>query len=109
MKDRKERIWRCECGGPHFLSIISDPDNEAWISLETPSIERGAWRQKLKAAWAILRHGHYDAWINVFLTKEVAADVARELLTVAGYTGFSYSVPVSGGSGNSWTFTKNTA
>lgn len=76
-----DKIWRCDCGGQHFLSITST-DCEAYITLEG-NFDAPSLRRRLKAFWKFLRHGHYDTWMEILLTSKVAREIANELLILA--------------------------
>jgi hypothetical protein len=77
-----DKIWRCNCGTQHYLSITS-VDDESYISLEG-NFDAPTFRERLKAIWKILtRRGHFETWMEVLLTPETAREIADELLTHA--------------------------
>lgn len=78
-----EKLWRCDCGGPHYLSITRWPEEgEAWVTVEDPMrVAYGFW-QRLKWAWELLRTG-WHWWGAVLLEPGTAREIAAELNRVA--------------------------
>lgn len=78
MQPDEEKIWRCDCGWGHFLSITSVADDH-WIMVEG-SFRATSLRDKLRATYEIFRRGHYDTWLGLTLTPETARKI-RDRLT----------------------------
>ena len=78
-----EKLWRCSCGGSHFVSVRLLDDSEAWDTPKYVGIyveeypEAGHW-QRIKAAWNLLRNRRHT-WIEIMLTKDQAQDIAEEI------------------------------
>jgi hypothetical protein len=75
--ERAERIWRCSCGGSHFVSVSRFADEETvYLHVEEYPVA-GHWG-RLRACFDLLR-GRRHTWYEVLLTPEQAGQVAREL------------------------------
>jgi hypothetical protein len=72
-----EKIWRCDCGWPHFLSITVTDDGN-WIMVEG-SFRTTTLRNKLRATYEIFRRGHYDTWLGLILTPETTKEIRDHL------------------------------
>ena len=84
MRDEvRERIYRCDCSGPHFLTVVRHewPEGRAYLGLED-YCEAIGWWQCLKAAWNILRHGHHD-WCEIILSPKITREISTELEATA--------------------------
>jgi hypothetical protein len=83
-----DRIWRCECGDNHFLSIhgfdeMTRPDGKVIESLRWFSVD-GSFRapnrrSRLLQLWKMLRHGSTESWIGIELDQKTATEVRDEL------------------------------
>ncbi len=72
-----ERIWRCSCGGSHFLNVAGwDDERHLYLHVEEYP-EAGHWG-RLKACWNLLRHRRH-IWIEVLLTPEQVEQLVGEL------------------------------
>lgn len=91
-----DKIWRCACGGPHFLSIQVMPLSdgaEAYLSVvETYDPARETLWGRLRAAWTILRNRHFDG-MELILEPDVARQIALELHRAARRVGLSRVQP----------------
>lgn len=81
-----ERIWRCDCGGPHFLVIsrptMADADDDdfyQYLALETLTRADGLW-ERIKAAWQIVRQGQWcdgDLHLDATTAREVCEELTK--------------------------------
>jgi hypothetical protein len=81
---RNEKIWRCDCGDDHFLSVIFyDSDPEGYISLVDGTHCTSFWC-RIRSAWKLLRTGaapHFG--VEVCLTPENSGEVAQAVADAA--------------------------
>lgn len=77
---RQERIWRCDCGDDHFLSVTRWPDGpEGYMSLTDGTHCRGLWC-RVKSCWKMLRTGNAPHWgVEIVLNPVTAREVITEL------------------------------
>jgi hypothetical protein len=81
VNDRTERIWRCQCGDDHFLSVLRYGDDpEGCLSL-IDGTNCHSFRCRVKAAWSILRggggYGHYG--VEIVLSPDTSRELIAEL------------------------------
>lgn len=73
----KEHLWRCSCGGGHFLSVTRDKEaNLVYVNVDEYP-EAGHW-QRLVACWNLLRHRRHS-WCELVLTPQQATEIATEI------------------------------
>lgn len=72
-----ERIWRCVCGGPHFLSVSRFHDGDTVYLCVEEAVPDGHWA-RVVACWHLLTRRRHT-WYELLLTPAQARDVAREL------------------------------
>lgn len=78
-KTLKEKLWRCTCGGDHYLSIGFDEEMEIkpWLSVAIMKYPRGFFA-RLGMAWELLREGeHWDA--DLCLDRATATEIRDTL------------------------------
>jgi hypothetical protein len=84
VSDRQERIWRCDCGAGHFLSIQHwDKMAEAGSYLQPEDPAPKMWRTRLRVAREVLRYGHAETSAGVLLNPETCREIAAALLEIA--------------------------
>ena len=85
MSDRQERIWRCDCGAGHFLSIqyYGGGLSEVGGYLEIDDNGLKMWRSRLKVAREVLRNGHAETNVGVLLDEKTAREIAAALMDFA--------------------------
>ena len=79
-QQRKEKIWRCECGGNHYLSIsYYSFGANGYLQLEAADHhdECSIWG-RLKAAWQIIQRGQH-LWFGILLNLTTIEEVITEL------------------------------
>jgi hypothetical protein len=76
-----EKIWRCSCGGTHFLSVsaFDDDIDEYNIYIHVEDYPVGGHWERIKAAFKIIFKRRHT-WIELILDKEKAEDIASEIL-----------------------------
>jgi hypothetical protein len=72
-----EKIWRCDCGWGHYLSI-NRLDDERWLTVDG-SFQATNLKEKLRATYEIFRRGHYDTWLGLTLTPETTKEIRDHL------------------------------
>ncbi len=88
----KESIWRCDCGGDHFLSVSlwkwEDEPYDGYIDIADDSIPIGinglAWwslKKRLKGAWYVFR-GRKHTWTNIMLSPKTCQEIIDKLVEV---------------------------
>lgn len=80
MSGRQERVWRCDCGDDHFLSVARYPDDpEGYLNLADGS-HCPSFRCRLKTAWNVILHGRgYSHWgVEIVLNPEKARELMDE-------------------------------
>lgn len=83
---KHDRLWRCQCGGGHFLSVSWDAGDEhedgtAEVHGQI-AIEGDFWpvfRARIAAAWRVLRYGHSTHGVAVELDPATAREIAAVL------------------------------
>ncbi|MDO8673017.1 MAG: hypothetical protein Q7O66_16540 [Dehalococcoidia bacterium] len=81
-KDR-EKIFRCSCGGNHYLSIShwsGDPSASMTLEAADHYEDYGLWG-RLKAAWQIIREGQH-MWFEIVLDPAMTDAVCTELMAL---------------------------
>jgi ferredoxin-NADP reductase len=79
MKPAEERIWRCSCGGAHFLTIRQWGNDDPGYFL-VDSTYGGNLAQRLKQAVKhVLGRGHGDAWVELCLDEPMVREVRDHL------------------------------
>lgn len=78
---RNEKIWRCDCGSDHFLSVIFyDDDPEGYVSLVDGTHCTSFWC-KVKAAWQIIRTGNsHHFGVEVVLNPGNSKEIGEAIL-----------------------------
>lgn len=67
-------LWRCSCGGPHFLTLDTLGDDRF---LMVEAITSGnSWRERIRGAVRVLR-GQPHYWCEVSLNEEVADELRK--------------------------------
>lgn len=97
MSERRERIWRCDCGHDHFLSVTRYPGDQDGCLSFVDGTNCHSFRCRLKAAWNVLRmgggYGHYG--FEMVLSPQTTAELIAELLeqgrTALGLSPASYA------------------
>ncbi len=81
MSERPERIWRCDCGGDHFVSVShhvwGDGEQAAWFQVEDYVENVGHWA-RLRACWNLLRTRRHT-WHTVLLNERIIGEIIDEL------------------------------
>lgn len=88
----EESIWRCDCGGDHFLSVglwkWEDEPYNGYIDITDQSISivgNGiSWRNlkgRLKGAWYVFR-GRKHTWTNIMLSPKTCQEIIDKLVEV---------------------------
>lgn len=82
-----ERIWRCSCGGHHFVSVTafagtSEDPGEAYLEVMLHDGAEGLWG-RLRTAWDILVHGESCSG-EVVLEPAIAVELVAEIRRVTG-------------------------
>ena len=83
-----ERTWRCCCGGEHFLTLsrLAFGDDEDWAGLIIQDIYDGlGWRERLRRAWRMLRHGGDHGWIEMELSHKATREIHQELTDILAW------------------------
>ncbi len=84
MSDRQERIWRCDCGSGHFLSVQQYGGMaEVGGYLEIDDNGLKMWRSRLKVAREVLCNGHAETNVGVLLGEKTAREIATALMDFA--------------------------
>jgi hypothetical protein len=82
VKNGMERyLFPCDCGTNCFLALWVDRDKEFPPNLFIEQEQRGNWRQRIKDAFKLLRHGELTVQ-EVILTEETVADLKATLDTL---------------------------
>jgi hypothetical protein len=82
-----DKIWRCECGDAHFVSITSfdetDRDGKVIEAWRTFNIDGHFCapnrRYRLKQLWKMLRQGKCESWIGVVLDIKTMTEIRDEM------------------------------
>lgn len=87
MDNEENKMWRCTCGGSHFLTI--HPDDPEWGpgTILVEEICGPSWIERLRACWAILRGRKHD-WVEIVLTPKARDEIVAEL----GKIGVNYDL-----------------
>lgn len=83
MSQRKETMWRCDCGDAHFLTISRDEGWDDYILVEGAFYPHGMW-ERIKCAWAVLTGQDHYSSMDIVLTDQVASEIAAELTKIKG-------------------------
>lgn len=88
----RDRHWRCDCGGGHFLTIVWDPDEkrptadvEGYLSVEGDN--NTPWRDRIAQAWQVLTSGCSPTRVGVILDAAKAREIAVVLSDFADDAG----------------------
>ncbi len=90
-----ERIWRCDCGGQHFISIArptivkGDIDFYQYLAFETHIKTDVLW-ERIKAAWQILREGQWcdgDLHLDAVTAREVCEELTKAVTAYEEWEG----------------------
>lgn len=75
-----ERIWRCDCGGAHFVSVSRISFGDPYTSYLSVEVEYRAdtLLNRIKVAWDILRHGRHSNG-DVLLAPKVITELQQAL------------------------------
>lgn len=70
-------MWRCQCGGSHFVTVRRywEPGERSVLVEEFPG---PGWQERLRAAWAALG-GRHHSWCEVILTPGDVAEMVAAL------------------------------
>lgn len=83
----REKIWRCDCGSSHFVSVqVLDfgDRTESYLTLETYEKPYPGIFGRIRSALGMLKgYRHEHVWAEILLDKKVAREIAGELLRVA--------------------------
>jgi len=90
-----DRIWRCDCGNGHFLSITSfdetDRDGKVIPALRYFAIDghlqAPSRRHWLRQLWRMLRHSRCESWVGVVLDGQTLIEIRDELDRLIGKVG----------------------
>ena len=69
----QEKIWRCDCGGSHFVSIQKPYDDTPVLSIELYEVYR-TFSDRIHHAWAALRCPEWQI-DEVLLTPKTAQEI----------------------------------
>jgi hypothetical protein len=83
---QKEYLFKCDCHGPHFMSITWWEDDkdayDGYFTLEGAfGSGKHAWLHRLQEAWQLIRSGHADTWVEIHLDDSNKARRIAEALT----------------------------
>lgn len=86
-------MWRCECGGGHFLSVTWQSagqyedfaEFEGYLQVEGDSST--SWRDRVAQSWRLLTSGCAATRVGVVLTAASAREVAAVLTDFAAGPG----------------------
>jgi len=83
-----DKIWRCDCGDGHFVSITSF-DEKRWPNghIDEPLRYFGIdghfcapnRRYRIKQLWKMLRQGKCESWIGVVLDRKTMIEIRDEI------------------------------
>lgn len=87
-----EKIWRCDCGGDHFLSVslwkweYKKGSYDGYIEIADDSVPipgNGWWslKERLKGAWYVLR-GRRHTWAVILLSPKTCQEIIDRLTKV---------------------------
>jgi len=83
-----DRIWRCDCGNGHFLSITSFDETDRDEALRYFSVDGHFQapnrRARLRQLWRMLRHGRCESWVGVVLNLQTMTEIRDELDRLIG-------------------------
>lgn len=98
-----ERIWRCDCGSGHIITIHHfDDDTYLWLE---SSVEEDSLWDRLKAALRMIWRGR-ETLVEVVLSADMAREIREALAVVERPAeqrqGESKCQPVELGSFSAW-------
>jgi len=84
----REKLWRCSCGGSHFVALKTlcwGGEGYTYLIVEDMYRFAGGLRRRLRAAWNVLWRGHHG-WTDILLEPDDGRALAAELIALADET-----------------------